>query len=88
MICTENGKINTIKTGLNKDFVLGDPLPPLNGQRPYFHAYNDAVGALDYCLVFFPQIFFMITVLRILKVQKNYEKIAQNYIFGFKLTQN
>ena len=35
-ICTKNGQINTIKTGLNKDLVLCDPLPPLNGQRPYW----------------------------------------------------
>ena len=35
-ICTENGQNNTIKTGLSKDLVLGDPLPPLHGQRPYF----------------------------------------------------
>ena len=28
-ICTENVQINTIKNGLNKDLVLGDPLPPL-----------------------------------------------------------
>ena len=26
-ICTKNGKINTTKTGLNKDLVLGDPHP-------------------------------------------------------------
>ena len=38
-ICTENGQINTIKTGLNKDLVLGDPLSPLDGQRPYFRAF-------------------------------------------------
>ena len=25
-ICTENGQINTTKTSLNKDLVLGDPL--------------------------------------------------------------
>ena len=38
-IHTENVQINTIKTGLNKDLVLGDPLPPLDGQRPYFGAF-------------------------------------------------
>ena len=38
-ICTENGQINTIKTGLNKDLVLGDPLSPLDGQRPYFRDF-------------------------------------------------
>ena len=38
-ISTENVKINTIKTGLNKDLVLVDPLPPLDGQRPYFRAF-------------------------------------------------
>ena len=38
-IFTENGQINTIKTGLNKDLVSGDPLPPLDGQRPYFRAF-------------------------------------------------
>ena len=38
-IWTENGQINTIKTGLKKDLVLGDPLPPLDGQRPYFRAF-------------------------------------------------
>ena len=27
-ICTKNGKINTTKTGLNKDLVLGDPPSP------------------------------------------------------------
>ena len=37
-IRTENGQINTTKTGLNKDLVLGDP-PPLDGQRPYFRAF-------------------------------------------------
>ena len=38
-ICTENVQINTI-TDLNKDLVLGDPLPPpLDGQRPYFRAF-------------------------------------------------
>ena len=38
-ICAENGQIYTIKTRLNKDLVLGDPSPPLNGQRPYFRAF-------------------------------------------------
>ena len=38
-ICTENGQISTIKTGLNKDLVLADLLPPLDGQRPYFRAF-------------------------------------------------
>ena len=38
-ICTENGQINSSKSGLNKDLVLGDPLPPLDGQRPYFPAF-------------------------------------------------
>ena len=38
-ICTENVQINTIKTGMNKELVLGDPLPPLDGQRPYFRAF-------------------------------------------------
>ena len=37
-IFTETGQINTTKTGLNKDLVLGDP-PPLDGQRPYFRAF-------------------------------------------------
>ena len=39
-ISTENVQINTIKTGLNKDLVLRDPLSPLDGQRPYFHAFS------------------------------------------------
>ena len=34
-----NCGLNTIKTSLNKDLVLGDPLPPLDGQRPYFRAF-------------------------------------------------
>ena len=38
-ICTENGQINTIKTSLNKILVLGDPPPPLDGQRPYFRVF-------------------------------------------------
>ena len=38
-ISTENVQINTIKTGLNKDMVLGDPLSPLDGKRPYFRAF-------------------------------------------------
>ena len=39
-ICTENGQINTTNlNSLNKDLVLGDPLPPLKGQRPYFRAF-------------------------------------------------
>ena len=38
-IFTEKGQINTTKTGLNKDLVLDDPLPPLDGQRPYFSAF-------------------------------------------------
>ena len=38
-ISTENVQIITIKTGLYKDLVLGDPLPPLDGQRPYFRAF-------------------------------------------------
>ena len=29
----------TIKIGPNKDLVLGDPLSPLDGQRPYFRAF-------------------------------------------------
>ena len=37
-IYTENGQINTIKTGLNKYLVLSDSLPPIDGQRPYFRA--------------------------------------------------
>ena len=35
-IFTENGQINTTKTGLNKDLVSGDP-PPVDG--PYFRAF-------------------------------------------------
>ena len=38
-IFAENDQINTLKTGLNKDLVLGDPLPPFDGQRPYFHTF-------------------------------------------------
>ena len=38
-IFPENGQIITIKTGLNKDLVLGDPLSPLDGQRPYIRAF-------------------------------------------------
>ena len=48
-ICTENGQINTTKTGLNKDLVLDDsPLPLWSksilsrflilGPFPYFHS--------------------------------------------------
>ena len=39
-ICTENGQVNTIKTGLNKDLVLGDPLPPLMVKDHTFALFN------------------------------------------------
>ena len=39
-ICTGNGQINTIKTGLNKDLVLGDPLPPSMVKDNTFALFN------------------------------------------------
>ena len=39
-ICTENGQINTFKTVLNKDLVLGDPLPPSMVKDDTFALFN------------------------------------------------
>ena len=39
-ICTQNGQINTIKTGLNKDLVLGDPIPPSMVKDHTFALFN------------------------------------------------